>query len=75
MEITINGEHNDFPAYELLVDNKSIYSYNPADHGYTGPNPHNLNVKRKFTTKLQTRVSDLEIKDSLIKNKKKGIGY
>jgi predicted RNA-binding protein Jag len=43
VEITVKGEHNDFPAYELIIDNKVIYNYNPSNFGYnSGPNPYNL---------------------------------
>ena len=43
VEITVKGEHNDFPAYELIIDNKIIYNYNPSNFGYnSGPNPYNL---------------------------------
>ena len=76
VEISIDGEHNDFPAYQLLVDNKSIYNYNPSDYGYTGPTPYNLGyASTKFTSKLQKQLSYLEINESMFKNKKNPFGY
>lgn len=44
---TVQGWHNGFPAYELLINNKRIYKYNPADMGYSGPNVYNLSLIRK----------------------------
>jgi hypothetical protein len=44
IRILVNGEHNDFPAYELLVDNQVLYSYDPLKHGYSGPTPYNLGI-------------------------------
>jgi hypothetical protein len=44
VEITVDGEHNDFPAYELLIDNKVVYNYDPSKYGYTGPTPYNLGM-------------------------------
>lgn len=46
--VIIEGTHNKFPAYELLIDNNLIYSYNPVQHGYKGPTPFNLNQSINF---------------------------
>lgn len=51
-QIVFDGEHNLFPAYELLFDNKSIYNYNPSSEGQTGPNPYNLNASKTFKKTL-----------------------
>lgn len=47
VRITFEGEHDDFPAYELLVNDRVIYSYSPASKGYDGPTPVNLMLKSK----------------------------
>ncbi len=40
---TFDGEHNHFPAYELVVNGKVLYNYDPAANGFTnGPTPNNL---------------------------------
>ncbi len=71
VEITIDGEHNDFPAYELLIENQSIYNYNPSDYGYTGPTPYNLGyATRKFGSKFYKQLSELGTNKSTEKNKR-----
>lgn len=57
LKITINkngarkveGNHNRFPAYELLMNDQVVYRYNPADFGFTGPDPYNLNSSKAFS--------------------------
>jgi len=44
MEITVTGEHDRFPAYEVYVNGRLRYSYNPVAHGQHGPSPFNLNA-------------------------------
>ena len=48
INITINGEHDNFPAYELIVSNRVLYNYDPSRKGYTGPNLYNLNTTTYF---------------------------
>ena len=52
LEVIFNCKHDRFPAYELVVNNQLFYSYNPKDHGYTGPTPYNLNFTRSFTRRI-----------------------
>lgn len=62
--VNIKGFHNDFPAYELLVNDLVTYNYNPADHGYTGPTLYNLGMaSRDFNTTKWINLSDWEIKE------------
>jgi hypothetical protein len=63
IDMNINGWHNDFPAYELIVRDRVIYSYNPADYGHTGPNPNNLSKSRNFNKTESICLSDWEIRD------------
>lgn len=44
IDITIDGQHDNFPAYELIINNRVLYIYDPSKKGYTGPNPFNLGV-------------------------------
>ncbi|MFM2375944.1 MAG: hypothetical protein RLZZ165_1041, partial [Bacteroidota bacterium] len=44
IEITMEGEHNDFPAYELIIGKRIVYNYDPSKHGYNGPTPYNLGM-------------------------------
>ncbi|MCV9930652.1 hypothetical protein OIU80_00020 [Flavobacterium sp. LS1R47] len=61
--ITINGEHNHFPAYELVIDGKLEYNYNPVDNGYTnGPTPNNLSQSKTFTKTIYKQLTDWDIK-------------
>lgn len=48
VDLNISGWHNDFPAYELIVNERVKYSHNPADYGYTGPNHLNLSKSKNF---------------------------
>lgn len=76
VEITVEGEHNDFPAYELLVDNEVLYNYNPAEHGYSGPTPYNLGIATtKFSVKTYRKLTDIEVKEFKLKNSKNIFGY
>jgi len=59
IRITVDGEHNKFPAYELLVNNEILYSYFPK--GYSGPSPVNLNQSKTFTSTYYIKVSDSDI--------------
>lgn len=49
VNMAIGGWHNDFPAYELIINDKVKYTHNPSDYGYTGPNYNNLSKSKKFT--------------------------
>ena len=46
--LIFEGEHNFFPAYELLLNNQVIYSYDPLQHGFSGPDPYNLSRSKTF---------------------------
>lgn len=79
--ITINGEHNHFPAYELVIDEKLVYNYNPVDHGYTnGPTPNNLSQSKTFTKTIYKQLTDWDTRsfDSpkrLVFSSKKGFRF
>lgn len=42
------GTHNLFPCYELICNNKLIYTYDPIKFNRLGPNPINLNRSQTF---------------------------
>jgi hypothetical protein len=44
VEIRFDGLHDQFPAYELVVDNVRRQRWDPVAHGQTGPNPINLHA-------------------------------
>ncbi len=63
--VNIKGSHDDFPAYELLVNGLVKYNYNPARHGYTGPTPYNLGmVSRDFSITEWIGLSDHHINEN-----------
>lgn len=45
----IKGQHNLFPCYELICNNKLTYRYDPAKNKEFGPSPTNLNRSTSFT--------------------------
>ena len=59
LRITINGEHNNFPAYELVVDGKVDYKYKPTDNG---PNHINLSKSMKFSRTVYKQLSDWDLR-------------
>ncbi|MCF6350652.1 MAG: hypothetical protein L3J23_06415 [Flavobacteriaceae bacterium] len=61
--VNIKGSHDDFPAYELLINGLVKYNYNPARHGYSGPTPYNLGMaSRDFSATEWISLSDHDIK-------------
>lgn len=48
VDISVSGWHNHFPAYELLINNKVSFNYDPSIYGYTGPGLINLNRSKNF---------------------------
>ena len=48
VKVEIDGYHNNFPAYELIVNGQLMYLYSPAANGQMGPTPINLNTGQKF---------------------------
>lgn len=63
IHITVNGWHNDFPAYELIIGDRIAYNYNPANHGYSGPTPYNLG----FATTSFIKTEFISLNDSEVK--------
>lgn len=61
IDMDISGWHNKFPAYELVVGNKILYKYNPADYGFTGPSIVNLNESKTFAVRQWIRLSDWQV--------------
>ena len=57
--VTIEGEHNKFPAYELLVNNEVLYSYFPK--GHSGPTPINLGQSKTFLSTYYMKLSDWDM--------------
>ena len=55
VSVQVDGWHNDFPAYELIIGNKVVYDHNPSDYNYTGPGYGNLTKSRNFKASLQVR--------------------
>lgn len=47
-DIEIIGNHNEFPCYELFINDTSVYKYHTK---WKGPNPINLNRDFSFTVK------------------------
>jgi hypothetical protein len=75
VQISIDGEHNDFPAYELLIDNQVIYNYDPTKHGYSGPTPYNLGMaSTKFRKSKSIHLPDWQVKSIEQSKEKKQYG-
>jgi hypothetical protein len=49
IEIRFDGQHDQFPAYELLVDNVRQRRWDPVANGQLGPNPINLHTNYLHT--------------------------
>lgn len=62
IEVTVRGSHNRFPAYELILGQKVLYHYNPADYGHTGPNPINLNTSKDFFATTWINLADCQVR-------------
>ncbi len=63
IDVEVSGRHNDFPAYELIIDHGLEYSYNPSDYGETGPGIYNLNKWKKFHALKWILLEDWQIRD------------
>jgi hypothetical protein len=75
VQISIDGEHNDFPAYELLIDNQVIYNYDPTKHGYSGPTPYNLGMaSTKFRKSKSIYLDNWQVKSIEQSKEKKQYG-
>lgn len=75
VQVSIDGEHNDFPAYELLIDNQVIYNYDPTKHGYSGPTPYNLGMaSTKFRVSKSIHLPDWQVKSIKQSKEKKQYG-
>ncbi|MDE1206855.1 hypothetical protein [Tenacibaculum larymnensis] len=48
LSISVKGFHNNFPAYELIVNRNVAYSHNPSHYGHAGPGLINLNTRKYF---------------------------
>lgn len=68
IDVQIKGWHNDFPAYELIIDDNVVYTHNPSDYGYTGPGFGNLTKSRDFYKTHTISLNDWEVRD--LKEKK-----
>ena len=55
-EVEIIGCHNEFPCYELYINDSVVYKYMTAGHG---PNPVNLNRSFSFTIKKKFLINRL----------------
>ncbi|MEI7701694.1 MAG: RHS repeat-associated core domain-containing protein [Planctomycetia bacterium] len=42
VEVCVDGQHDRFPAFEAIADEKLLYQYDPKVHGHNGPRPSNL---------------------------------
>ncbi len=63
IDLHVDGNHNNFPAYELIINQNVVYLYNPADHGYSGPNVINLNTSKSFHATEWIRLNDYEVEN------------
>lgn len=61
VSLKVEGVHNKFPAYELLIDNEVAYSYFPK--GYSGPTPINLNQNINFSASRYITLSDWDLRE------------
>lgn len=62
VQISVSGWHNDFPAYELIIDGMVVYNYDPSKKGYTGPTPYNLGVATTNFSRVSWRqLTDFEM--------------
>ncbi len=53
INILVTGEHNLFPFYELIVNRKLVWKYEPTD---SGPGLINLNRSKKFRTSFDVKL-------------------
>lgn len=56
VDITFEGLHDQFPAYELVVNGVRKARWDPVANGQTGPNPINLHANY-LRTQVRTRYS------------------
>ncbi len=64
INVHVSGWHNDFPAYELIIDGLVKYSYSPARHGHTGPTLYNLGLaSTNFYASASKNLCDWEINE------------
>ena len=63
IDISVGGEHNMFPAYELLIGDRIAYTHNPSDYGYTGPSYGGLWKSKSFCAMDAIRLRDWEVRD------------
>ncbi len=68
IDVNISGKHNNFPAYELIIGHRVVYSHNPANYGYSGPGLINLNTNKNFHATEWVRLNDWEVRDLQEKN-------
>ena len=68
--VEVNGTHNKFPFYELLIDGALIYDFKP-DKKDDGPGLKNLNTIHSFSEVLQIQRQPLTEVNVKAKNKKK----
>ncbi|MCD8440949.1 hypothetical protein G1K97_10370 [Tenacibaculum finnmarkense] len=69
IDVQVKGWHNDFPAYELIIDDRAVYTHNPSDYGYTGPGFGNLTKSRDFQRTHTIYLNDWDIRTLKEKNK------
>ncbi|CAA0164114.1 hypothetical protein NACSLCCMFF_140002 [Tenacibaculum maritimum] len=62
INIEVKGWHNDFPAYELIIADRVVYTHNPSDYGYTGPGFGNLTKSRDFYKTNTISLNDWEVR-------------
>ena len=67
--INVSGSHNEFPAYELIINDCVAYKYNPAIIGYTGPSLYNLSVSKYFSARESIRLDECQVNELLRENK------
>ncbi len=65
IQVSVDGEHNYFPAYECIINDQVVYSFLPED---SGPGMINLNSSKTFSTKtIWIKLTDAQVQ-SLEKN-------
>ncbi|MFB9057142.1 hypothetical protein ACFFU9_10350 [Mariniflexile ostreae] len=63
IDVHVKGVHNNFPAYELVINDRVAYTHNPSDYGHSGPGLINLNTNKNFDITEWIRLNDWEVRD------------
>lgn len=74
VKITVEGSHNEFPAYEWLVNNSVIYNYDPSKKRHTGPTLLNLNQSIDFSSTHYIKIDDVSL-NAILNNRNRNLFF